>query len=114
MFEQDNIFVDSRQIRFEYTYFVCFSMLPEHNQYFNRPTYQSSSASAASFRDTITHRSTYNNKRAGGHKKKSDRSSAFDAQSMVSLDQRQPRKAKGNRAMQAMRDSIDTESVKFS
>ena len=90
-------------------------MLPEHNQYFNRPTYQSSSASAASFRDSVTHRSTHNgNKRGAGTKQRSDRSSAFDAQSIASLDQRKPRKPKGNRAMQAMRDSIDTESVKFS
>ena len=30
MFEQDNFFVESALIRYEYTYFVCFNMLPEH------------------------------------------------------------------------------------
>ena len=39
MHEQDYIFVDSSMIRHEYTYFVCFQMLPEHAQYFNRLTF---------------------------------------------------------------------------
>ena len=39
MQEQDYVLVDSAMIRHEFTYFVYFQMLPEHAQYFNRPTF---------------------------------------------------------------------------
>jgi len=39
MHEQEYIFVNSEAIRHEYTYFVCFQMLPEHAQYFNRASF---------------------------------------------------------------------------
>ena len=52
MMDQDNILVNSSMIRHEYTYFVCFQMLPDHNDYFNRSTFMSR-ASDATYRQTI-------------------------------------------------------------
>ena len=42
MHAQRYIFLDSEAIRAEYTYFVCFKMLPEHAAYFERATIESS------------------------------------------------------------------------
>ena len=50
MYTENYIFVDSQAIRNEYTYFVCFQNIPEHDAYFNRPTFMSA---ANSYRDTI-------------------------------------------------------------
>lgn len=47
MYGESYIFVDSEAIRAEYTYYVCFKNLPEHDAYFNRATYLSASYSYA-------------------------------------------------------------------
>lgn len=57
MQEQDYILVDSAAIRHEFTYFVYFQMLPEHQQYFNRPTFLTQ-ASHSTFRESIQRRSS--------------------------------------------------------
>ena len=63
MHAQKYIFVDSEAIRAEYTYFVCFQMLPEHAAYFNRATFQSQATESA--RDTM--RSAYSSQFEGGN-----------------------------------------------
>ena len=61
MQEQDYILVDSAMIRHEFTYFVYFQMLPEHAQYFNRPTFLTQ-ASRSTFRENMQYQrdSRYN------------------------------------------------------
>ena len=70
MFEQDNFFVESALIRYEYTYFVCFNMLPEHAQYFGRPSEQSrmSISRSSAFPSQRSTMNEHRHKGAAGHK----------------------------------------------
>lgn len=60
MHNENYIFIDSKAIRAEYTYYVCFKSLPEHEAYFNRPTFLSA---ATSYRESVASSSVASKKR---------------------------------------------------
>lgn len=112
MHAQKYIFVDSEAIRAEYTYFVCFQMLPEHAAYFNRPTFQSQATE--SVRDTM--RSAYSSQYEGGNTRgEPRRKRAIDAarETLSQYEEESARNTKGKRGQQTTKGGPNNRGSRY-